>query len=98
MLKAYHENRHMRIPSIRLARKMHQGLLWINCSFILIALINSYFDLHSEEGLTLETSAFLIFHSGYSTFINSFDKTKFLYMHSVHIFFETVKTKKFQIH
>ena len=35
-------------------------------------------DIRSDEGLTLETSAFLIFHSGYSTFINSFDKTKFL--------------------
>ena len=29
--------------------------------------------------LTLEASAFLIFHSGNSTFINSFDKTKFLF-------------------
>ena len=32
----------------------------------------------SDEGLTLETSAFLIFHGGNSTFINSFDKTKLL--------------------
>ena len=32
----------------------------------------------SDEGLTLETSAFQIFHGGNSTFINSFDKTKFL--------------------
>ena len=32
--------------------------------------------LRSDEGLTLETSAFLIFHGGNSTFINSFDKTK----------------------
>ena len=31
-----------------------------------------------DEGLTLETSAFQIFHGGNSTFINSFDKTKFL--------------------
>ena len=31
------------------------------------------------QGLMLETSAFLIFHSGNSTFINSFDKTKFLF-------------------
>ena len=31
----------------------------------------------SDEGLTLETSAFQIFHGGNSTFINSFDKTKF---------------------
>ena len=34
--------------------------------------------LRSDEGLTLETSAFQIFHGGNSTFINSFDKTKFL--------------------
>ena len=32
----------------------------------------------SDEGLTLETSAFQIFHGGNFTFINSFDKTKFL--------------------
>ena len=31
-----------------------------------------------DEGLTLETSAFQIFHGGNSTFNNSFDKTKFL--------------------
>ena len=35
--------------------------------------------IRSDEGLTLETSAFQIFHGGNSTFINSFDKTKFLY-------------------
>ena len=35
-------------------------------------------SLQSDEGLTLETSAFLTFHGGNSTFINSFDKTKFL--------------------
>ena len=29
-----------------------------------------------DEGLTLETSAFQVFHGGNSTFINSFDKTK----------------------
>ena len=34
--------------------------------------------IRSDEGLTLETSAFEIFHGGNSTFINSFDKTKFL--------------------
>ena len=33
----------------------------------------------SDEGLTLETSAFQIFHGGNFTFINSFDKTKFLF-------------------
>ena len=35
-------------------------------------------SIRSDEGLTLETSAFYIFHGGNSTFINSFDKTKFL--------------------
>ena len=35
--------------------------------------------IRSDEGLTLETSAFLIFHGGYSSFINSFDETKFLF-------------------
>ena len=30
----------------------------------------------SDEALTLETSAFQIFHGGISTFINAFDKTK----------------------
>ena len=33
----------------------------------------------SDEGLTLETSAFQISQGGNSTFINSFDKTKFLF-------------------
>ena len=33
----------------------------------------------SDEGLTLETSAFQIFHGGNSTFINSSDKTKFFF-------------------
>ena len=33
----------------------------------------------SDEGLTLETPAFQIFHGGNSAFINSFDKTKFLF-------------------
>jgi len=31
----------------------------------------------SDQGLTLETSAFQIFHDDNSTLINSFDKTKF---------------------
>ena len=31
----------------------------------------------NDEGLMLETSAFQIFPTGNSTFINSFDKTKF---------------------
>ena len=33
----------------------------------------------SGVGLTLEKSAFQIFHGGNPTFINSFDKTKFSY-------------------
>ena len=32
--------------------------------------------IRSDEGLTLETSAFQIVHGGNSTFINTFDKTK----------------------
>ena len=38
-----------------------------------------YFSNRYDEGLTLETSAFLDFHAGNSTFINSFDKTQFLF-------------------
>ena len=34
-------------------------------------------SIRSDEGLTLETSAFQIVHGGSSTFINTFDKTKF---------------------
>ena len=37
----------------------------------------SLFAIRSDEGLTPETLAFQIFHGGNSTFINSFDKTKF---------------------
>ena len=36
----------------------------------------SVLKFRSDEGLTLETSAFQIFHGGNFTFINSFDKTK----------------------
>ena len=36
-------------------------------------------SIRPDEGLTLETSAFQIFHGGNSTFINSFDKTNFLF-------------------
>ena len=39
----------------------------------------------SDEGLTLETSAFQIFHGGYSTFINSFDKRNYCTLKSTHI-------------
>ena len=34
-------------------------------------------SIRSDEGLTLETSAFQIDHGGNSTFINTFDETKF---------------------
>ena len=34
-------------------------------------------SIRSDEGLTLETSAFQIVHGGNSTFINTFDKAKF---------------------
>ena len=37
-------------------------------------------NFHSDEGLTLVTSAFKIFHGGDSSFINSFDETKFSYL------------------
>ena len=43
-------------------------------------LLRAFFGLISrDEGLTLEISAFLTFHGGNSTFINSFDKTKSLF-------------------
>ena len=44
----------------------------------------------ADEGLTLETSAFQIFHGGNSTFINSFDKTQFLFKTSVSLFFHNL--------
>ena len=34
-------------------------------------------SMRSDQGLTLETSAFQIFHDDNSTLINSFDKTNF---------------------
>ena len=37
--------------------------------------------IRSDEGLTLETSAFQIVHGGYSTFINSFDKINFSFVY-----------------
>ena len=47
---------------------------------------DTYHNRHirSDEGLTLETSAFQIRHGGNSTFINSFDKTKFLFTYHNH--------------
>ena len=53
----------------------------------MLCLYNGYVNIHignnfiisSDEGLTLETPAFLIFHGGYSTVINSFDKTQFCF-------------------
>ena len=37
-------------------------------------------SIRSDEGQMLETSAFYIFHGANSTFINLFDKTKFLFI------------------
>ena len=37
------------------------------------------FVIYSNEGLTIETSAFLIFHAFNLTFVNWLDKTKFLF-------------------
>ena len=37
--------------------------------------------IRSDEGLTLETSTFQIFHGGNSTFTNSFDKHQ-IFFHS----------------
>ena len=50
----------------------HQGFIGIIWAHSLLE------SIRSDEGLTLETSAFLNFHGGNSTFINSFDETKFL--------------------
>ena len=46
--------------------------------------------IRSDEGLTLETSAFQIFHGGNFTFINSFDKTKVLYDFRPDIYMEKI--------
>ena len=51
--------------------------------------------IRSDEGLTLETSAFQIFHGGNFTFINSFDKTKFLFAYSPCSYFNS-KVKKLE--
>ena len=40
---------------------------------------NALIYIPSDEGLMLETSTLQIFHGGNFTFINSFDKTKFLF-------------------
>ena len=45
-------------------------------AFRVLALRQSESKRRSDEGLTLETSAFLTFHGGNSNFINSFDKAK----------------------
>ena len=53
--------------------------------FTLILTTTPHNSIRSDEGLTLETSAFLIFPGGNSTFINSFDKTKFLFKVTFHL-------------
>ena len=50
-----------------------------------IVLSNELTKVRSDKGLTLETLAFRIFHGGNSTFINSFDKTKFLFHSSTDV-------------
>ena len=42
-------------------------------------LSNELIKVRSDKGLTLETLALRIFHDGNSTFIDSFDKTKFVF-------------------
>ena len=42
-------------------------------------LSNELIKVRSDKGLTLETLALRIFHGGNSTFIDSFDKTKFVF-------------------
>ena len=39
--------------------------------------------IHSDEGLTLKTKAFQLFYGSNMTFIDSFDKTKFLDLHKI---------------
>ena len=47
--------------------------------FLHEARLHFSFSFRSDEGLTLETSAFLLFHSGNLTLINSLDQTKILF-------------------
>ena len=54
---------------------LFQSGLVADCTYV-YTIVCGYFDIRSDEGLTLETSAFRIFHGGNSTFINSFDETK----------------------
>jgi len=53
-------------------------------------------NVRSDKGLTLETSAFRIFHRGNSTFINSFHKTKFLFHSSTDVVAQFLE--KLEIH
>ena len=50
-----------------------------NCTLTAQTLFKTYFFIRSDDGLKLETSAFQIFHGGYLTFINSFDKINFCF-------------------
>ena len=50
-----------------------------------IVLSNELIKVRSEKGLTLETLAFQIVHGGNSTFINSFDKSKFVFHSSTDV-------------
>ena len=46
---------------------------------------NELIRVRSDKRLTLETSAFQIFHRGNSTFINTFHKTKFSFHSSTDV-------------
>ena len=46
---------------------------------------NELISVRSDKRLTLETSAFQIFHRGNATFINSFHKTKFSFHSSTEV-------------
>ena len=61
-----------------------------------IVLSNEMIKVRSDKGFSLATLAFQIFHSGNSTFINSFDKTKFLFHTSTDVVPQFLK--KLEIH
>ena len=55
---------------------------------------NELIRVRSDKRLTLETSAFQIFHRGNSTFINSFHKTKFFFHSSTDVDHSFSRNKK----
>ena len=50
---------------------------WLSTRLIKVEIPLLAFRQSKDEGLTLETSAFQIFHGGNSTFINLLDKSTF---------------------